>query len=155
MLRILRRASISRVSSMGCSCGARRSRALPVHPTLGATRLHDSLSNHCHAAPPVACFLLLGSVDHFGSWHTPRSHRPINSPSMATEACLYQPMRRLTTRSRGRTRAAFVVFLNLWAVYCTSALADENTDKKLTEAALHETRTSFRVSYSVIMTSPI
>ena len=59
---------------------------------------------------------------------------------MATEACLYQPMRRLTTRSRGRTRAAFIVFLNLWAVYCTSALADENTDTKLTEAALHETR---------------
>jgi hypothetical protein len=33
-----------------------------------------------------------------------------------------------------------VVFLGFWAVCCTSALADENTDKKITESALRESR---------------
>lgn len=33
-----------------------------------------------------------------------------------------------------------IVFLSLWAVCCTSALADENTDKKIAESALRETR---------------
>jgi hypothetical protein len=35
-----------------------------------------------------------------------------------------------------------IVFVSLWAVCCTSALADENTDKKITESALREARDS-------------
>jgi hypothetical protein len=34
----------------------------------------------------------------------------------------------------------FIVFLSFWAVCSTSALADENTDRKITESALRETR---------------
>jgi hypothetical protein len=37
-------------------------------------------------------------------------------------------------------RHAFVVFLSFWAVCCTSALADEHTDTKITESAFRETR---------------
>ena len=39
-------------------------------------------------------------------------------------------------------RHTSIVFVSLWAVCCTSALADENTDKKITESALHEARDS-------------
>jgi hypothetical protein len=37
-------------------------------------------------------------------------------------------------------RYTFIVFLSFWAGCCTSALADENTDKKISESALRETR---------------
>ena len=37
-------------------------------------------------------------------------------------------------------RHTFTVLLSFWAVCCTSALADEHTDKKITESALRETR---------------
>jgi hypothetical protein len=33
-----------------------------------------------------------------------------------------------------------LVFLSLYMVYCSSALADDNTDKQITESALRETR---------------
>jgi hypothetical protein len=34
----------------------------------------------------------------------------------------------------------FIVFLSLYMVYCSSALADDNTDKQIIESALRETR---------------
>jgi hypothetical protein len=37
-------------------------------------------------------------------------------------------------------RHTFTVFLSFWAVCYTSALAEESTDKKITESALRETR---------------
>lgn len=37
-------------------------------------------------------------------------------------------------------RHTVIVFLISWAVCCTSARADDNTDKKITESALRETR---------------
>ncbi len=37
-------------------------------------------------------------------------------------------------------RYTFIVCLSFWAVCCTSVLADENTDMKITESALRETR---------------
>lgn len=37
-------------------------------------------------------------------------------------------------------RQTFIVFLSFWAVGCTSALADDNTNKNITESALRETR---------------
>lgn len=42
-------------------------------------------------------------------------------------------------RSKMR-RHTFIVFVSSWAVCCTSVLADENTDRKITESALRETR---------------
>lgn len=37
-------------------------------------------------------------------------------------------------------RHTLIVFLSVWAVCCTSALADEDTEKKISEAALREAR---------------
>jgi hypothetical protein len=37
-------------------------------------------------------------------------------------------------------RQTFIAFLSFWAVCCTSALADDNTNKNITESALRETR---------------
>jgi hypothetical protein len=37
-------------------------------------------------------------------------------------------------------RPTFVILLSFWAVCCATAFADENTDKKITQSALRETR---------------
>jgi hypothetical protein len=46
-----------------------------------------------------------------------------------------------------------IVFLSLHMVYCSSALADDNTDKQIIESGKLETL--FRVNCSVTMTSSI
>lgn len=58
------------------------------------------------------------------------------SGGMRKEKCPAPLSRPRTSRSR----RSFVAFLSLWAVCGGSALADDSTDKKIAESALHEAR---------------
>jgi|ERR1700730_2552898 len=42
--------------------------------------------------------------------------------------------------AKGMVRHTSIAFLTLWAVCCASAIAEENTDKKITESALRDAR---------------